>query len=66
VEDVAYDVAGWKRRSIIDGAADFVAAIRTGRPSSVSLEDARYSVRLLECAYRSVALGGLKVDVPSP
>ncbi len=62
VAGVEYDLAGWKRRSIEDGAADFVAAISAGRRPSIDLDDARYTVRLLERAYDSIARGGLRVD----
>lgn len=62
VAGVTYDLAGWKRRSIEDGAADFVTALREGRHPSISLEDARYSVRLLERTYESIARGGKRVD----
>ncbi len=63
VAGVSYDLANWKRRSIEDGAADFVEAIRTGRRPAIDLDDARYTVRLLERAYESIARGGARVDV---
>lgn len=62
VAGIDYDLAGWKRRSIEDGARDFVAALRTGRPPAVDLEHAQYSVRLLERAYHSIARGGVRVE----
>jgi predicted dehydrogenase len=61
--DIAYDLSGWKRRSIADAAQDFVAAIRAGRRPAVDLEHAQYTVRLLDRAYESVARGGLRVTV---
>jgi predicted dehydrogenase len=63
LSEVPYDLGGWKRRSIGDAAQDFVAAIRAGRPPAVDLADARYTVRLLDRAYESVARGGLRVTV---
>jgi len=66
LEGVTYDLSGWKRRSIEDGAADFVAAIAAGRHTSISLEDARYTVRLLELAYESIARGGARVEALQP
>jgi predicted dehydrogenase len=63
IAGVTYDLTGWKRRSIEEGAADFVAAVRAGRQSSISLDDARYTVRLLERAYQSIAQNGARVDV---
>ncbi len=62
VEGVSYDLGGWKRRSIEDGAADFVAAVRAGHQPSISLDDARYTVRLLERAYESIARNGARVN----
>ncbi len=62
VAGVPYDLTGWKRRSIEDGAADFVAAVRAGRQPSISLDDARYTVRLLERAYEFIARNGVRVD----
>jgi predicted dehydrogenase len=63
VAEIPYDLAGWKSRSIGDGDRDFVAAIKTGREPAVTLADARATVRLLESAYKSVAQGGLRVDI---
>lgn len=62
VEGVTYDLNGWKWRSIEDGAADFVAALRAGRHPSISLDDAQYCVRMLERAYHSIARGGQRVE----
>jgi predicted dehydrogenase len=63
VGDVPYDLAGWKRRSIEACARDFVAAVRGGRPAGVDLEQARETVRLVSCAYESIARGGARIDV---
>jgi predicted dehydrogenase len=65
VEEVPYDLGAWKRRSIEAAAVDFVAAVREGRPAAVDLEQARMTVRLVECAYESIAKGGGRVDVPA-
>ena len=54
--------AQWKSRSIAVEVADFVDAVREGRPAAIDLEDAVYTVRLVEAAYESVA-SGLPVDV---
>jgi len=62
VEGVTYDLHDWKRRSIEHGAADFVAALRAGRHPSISQDDARYCVRMLERAYQSISCGGQRVD----
>ena len=63
IADVPYDLSGWKRRSIGDAAQDFVAAVRAKKRPAVDLEHARYTVRLLDRAYESAALGGLRVSV---
>ncbi len=63
VAEVPYDIGRWKRRSIEAAARDFVAAVREGRPAAVDLQQARQTVRLVECAYESVARGGARVDV---
>lgn len=63
VETVPFDPWGWRHVSIHRGAADFVRAIREGRPPTVRAEEAAYAVALAEAAYHSVARGGLPVDV---
>lgn len=63
VGEVPYDLARWKRRSIEACARDFVAAVREGRPAAVDLEQARQTVRLVACAYESIARGGARVDI---
>jgi predicted dehydrogenase len=65
VDEVPYDLGAWKRRSIEAAAEDFVAAVREGRPAAVDLEQARMTVRLVECAYESIAHGGVRIDVPA-
>jgi predicted dehydrogenase len=62
IAEVPYDLAQWKARSIAVEVADFVDAAREGRPAAIDLEDAIYTVRLVEAAYESVA-SGLPVDV---
>ena len=64
--DVPYDLGGWKHNSIMAGCQDFVDAIRTGRPASVDLAEAKYTIRLIECAYESIKRGGLVVAPDSP
>jgi predicted dehydrogenase len=65
VNEVPYDLGAWKRRSIEAAAADFVAAVREGRPAAVDLEQARTTVQLVECAYESIARDGARIDVPA-
>ena len=68
ISEVPYDLTQWKARSIAVEVGDFVEAVRVGRPASIDLEDAVYTVRLVEAAYESVATG-LPVDVrrrPAP
>jgi predicted dehydrogenase len=64
--DVPYDLGGWKHNSIMAGCQDFVDAIRTGRDPGVDLEHAKYTIRLIECAYESIRRGGLAIDASSP
>jgi hypothetical protein len=66
IEEVPYDLGGWKRRSIEAAARDFVAAVQEGRPAGVDLGLATRTVRLVECAYASVARGGARVDTATP
>jgi len=66
LKEVAYDLQGWKRRSIEAAAQDFIVAVRTRKPAAVDLAHARTTVHLVECAYESVARGGLRVDVSAP
>ena len=62
VAEVPYDLGQWKARSIAVEVADFVDAVREGRPATIDLEDAVYTVRLVESAYESIA-SGAPVDV---
>ena len=62
VEEVPYDLGAWKRHSIEAAARDFVAAVHERRPALVDLEQARTTVRLVECAYESIARGGARID----
>lgn len=62
VESVQYDLHGWKRKSIMGTASDFISAIANGREPAISAADAKYVVRLVERSYQSVARGGLMVD----
>jgi predicted dehydrogenase len=62
VDGVAYD-PWWKLHSIEEAARDFVAAVREGRPAAVDLDQARATVRLVECAYQSIEQGGQRVEV---
>jgi predicted dehydrogenase len=64
--EVPYDLGGWKHNSIKAGCQDFVDSIRTGRDPGVDLQQAKYTIRLIECAYESVRRGGLAVDAGSP
>ena len=64
--DVPYDLAGWKHNSIMAGCQDFIDAIRTGRETGVDLEQAKYTIRLIEAAYESIARGGLAIDAGAP
>ena len=62
VDGIGYDLAGWKPESIRATASDFVAAVREGRAPSVTAEDSKYVVSLVERAYASAAGGGVPVD----
>ena len=64
--DVPYDLGGWKHNSIMAGCQDFVDSIRTGRDAGVDLQQAKYTIRLIEAAYESIRRGGLAVDAGSP
>jgi predicted dehydrogenase len=66
IDEVPYDIVGWKRRSIEAAARDFVEAVRERRPAGVDLELARTTVRLVECAYASIARGGAPVAASQP
>jgi predicted dehydrogenase len=59
---VRADPRSWRNASIRRGAADFVRAVREGRPPAVTADDAAYAVRLAECAYRSLSNGGTLVE----
>lgn len=59
---VPYDPL-WKLHSIEAATRDFVDAVREGRPAAVDLDQARATVRLVECAYQSIEQGGLRIDV---
>ena len=61
--DVPFAPRTWKRDSIAAGVRAFAAAIASGQEASVSVEDASYAVLVAEAAYRSVAAGGLRVEV---
>jgi predicted dehydrogenase len=62
VAGIPYDITGWKAESIRATAADFVEAVRTGREPSVTGEESKYVVALVQRAYESAARGGLPVD----
>lgn len=66
VDEVPFDLGAWKRHSIELAARDFVAAVREGRSAAVDLEQARMTVRLVDCAYQSIAQGGQRIDVSTP
>ena len=53
----------WKARSIADGVAGFMAAVRRGEPAPVSPEYGTEAIRAVLAAYESVAKGGLEVAV---
>ena len=63
ITGLGYDLVGWKPASIRATAVDFIDSIVNGRVPGVSPADARYVVRLVECAYESVVRGGVKVPV---
>jgi predicted dehydrogenase len=63
VAGVPYDPEGWKTTSIAEGAADFVHAVREGRPTGVDPEDGYRAVLIAQKAYESVAAGERAVDV---
>lgn len=65
VEEVSYDPL-WKFHSIIAADRDFIAAVRERRPAAFDLEQARTTVRLVECAYQSITEGGRQIDVYAP
>lgn len=58
LEDVPYDIHGWKAESIRATALDFVEAVRDGREPRVTAADSKYVVSLVERAYESAARGG--------
>lgn len=60
---VPYDPRGWKTTSIAAGAADFVHAVRDGRPTGVDPEDGYRAVLIAQKAYESVAAGERAVDL---
>jgi predicted dehydrogenase len=62
LENVPYDLDGWKPESIRATAVDFVAAVRDGRAPSVTAEDSRYVVSLVERAYESATSAGARVS----
>ncbi len=58
---VPYNPDGWKVDSIAAGVADFVDAVRDGRPPTVSGEDGLHGVLVAERAYESAARGGIEL-----
>jgi predicted dehydrogenase len=66
VAGVPYDPRGWKTASIADGAADFVHAVREGRPTGVNPEDGYRAVLIAQKAYESIADGERAVDLTDP
>ncbi len=63
VAGVPHDPQGWKTTSIAAGTADFVHAVREGRPTGVDPEDGYRAVLIAHRAYESVAAGERAVDV---
>jgi predicted dehydrogenase len=60
---VAYNPGGWKIDSIAAGVAEFVDAVRDGRPPLVTGEDGLHGVVVAERAYESAAAGGVELDL---
>lgn len=58
VDGAAYEPQHWKFTSMFDEIADFVCAIREGRPPLVDPEDTLYALEAAEAAYHSVETGG--------
>ena len=63
VAAVAFDSAGWKHRSIANGAAAFARAVRDRRPPPVDAAEAGRIMHVVERAYQSVREGGTRVAV---
>ncbi len=57
VGDVPYDPRGWKSTSIMETVADFVGALRDGRPFRVDGEHVQRATAVIEAAYESSERG---------
>lgn len=63
LQTVPYDPVGWRDASIAAAIDDFVQAVREDRPPVVNVQDAAYSVKVVQRAMESIAAGGTLLDV---